>query len=668
MIVNLLSALINGVQRHVDLSVNTLQVGALKTGTNTLTDVILGNLISLQNGSEVGATLHKHDTIYTRTTALASAAGGTSGSTLIGDDASYSNFTPAAATVKGALSGIDTALASSTAASALDGTFRIKNTADNTKQIAFDASPITTSTTRTITMANANVDLNDVNNAILKNGSRAFTANQPMATFKFTGLGAGTTTGDSVRYEQVILTSGVNPWTGNQDLGGNKITGSADPTSAQDLATKAYIDAVALGLSPKKAVLCASTANLTLSGEQTIDGQLTSTSRVLVKDQTLPANNGIYITAAGAWTRSTDFDSVSPIDEINGAWVPVQFGTVNAGRVYVQYGTVVTVGTDPINFEFYNPIASLIGGDMITVSGSTISVDLATVSGLESTNPGVSAGQLRIKLEASNPSLKFTGSNELAIKFDPAGAILASASGTAVQVDNSSIEINTNALRIKALGVTLGMLAANSVDENKIVSTSFSASGAITGGSGTKIAAQVDGSTLEISTNQIRQKDAGTTAAKLNTNVADQTTITGGAGSALAVAQSPKFATSEVAGQSFAATTVFAVRYAKAADAGFVAGRVYKADYDTTSADNFYAIGLVFPAGAVSTGGAITVVEQGLINVTAHGFTVGQPIYLSAAGALTSTAPSTSLQAVVKVGMAKDANNIYVKIDIMGVN
>ena len=254
--------------------------------------------------------------------------------------------------------------------------------------------------------------------------------------------------------------------------------------------------------------------------------------------------------------------------------------------------------------------------------------------------------------------MQFTGSNELAAKLNAAGAIISGASGLSVQVDNSTIEINANTLRVKDLGITLAKLAANSVDENKIVSTTYSATGAISGGSGTKVSVNTDDVSIEKSSNALRIK----------TTAYDQSTIVGGSGSAASVAQAPKLATSEIAGEAFAATTLWAVRYAKAADSGFVAGRVYKADYDASSADNFYAIGLAYPAGSVSAAGAIAVVEAGEITVTGHGFTVGQPLYLSASGAVTATAPSTVNQAVVKLGMVKDANTIRVQIQVMGVN
>lgn len=81
------------------------------------------------------------------------------------------------------------------------------------------------------------------------------------------------------------------------------------------------VNQISDGLAPVSALAylypvdCASTANLTLSGEQTIDGVLTSASRVLVKDQTDPIENGIYTTDAGAWARTADLadgDSIVP--------------------------------------------------------------------------------------------------------------------------------------------------------------------------------------------------------------------------------------------------------------------------------------------------------------------------------------------------------------------
>ena len=84
----------------------------------------------------------------------------------------------------------------------------------------------------------------------------------------------------------------------------------------------------------------ATTAAITLSGEQTIDGVTTSADRVLVKNQTSSVDNGIYISDTGAWSRSTDFDGPNDVVEgtlikVNGGSTTVGFWTAwaNAGRV-----------------------------------------------------------------------------------------------------------------------------------------------------------------------------------------------------------------------------------------------------------------------------------------------------------------------------------------------
>lgn len=116
--------------------------------------------------------------------------------------------------------------------------------------------------------------------------------------------------------------------------------------------------------------------NLTLSGTQTIDGvALVAGDRILAKNQTTSANNGIYVVAAGAWTRATDADTSG---ELAGAIVRVQQGTTNGGRRY----TTSFKGTDTLGTTAMSWQAVLDGFNAILVSfsGTTDSAGFLTVS------------------------------------------------------------------------------------------------------------------------------------------------------------------------------------------------------------------------------------------------------------------------------------------------
>lgn len=84
----------------------------------------------------------------------------------------------------------------------------------------------------------------------------------------------------------------------------------------------------------------ATTANITLSGLQTIDAVvLAASDRVLVKNQTTTSQNGIWEAATGAWVRAPDFDGVA--DVVTGTLFVINEGTANAGYAF----RVATTGT-----------------------------------------------------------------------------------------------------------------------------------------------------------------------------------------------------------------------------------------------------------------------------------------------------------------------------------
>ena len=99
----------------------------------------------------------------------------------------------------------------------------------------------------------------------------------------------------------------------------------------------------------KKSVVVATTANITLSGTQTIDGVAVVTGdRVLVKDQTTVSQNGIYTVAAGAWARTSDADTAA---EIAGGMTVVDSGTANGGATWAtSFKTTDALGTTAMSW------------------------------------------------------------------------------------------------------------------------------------------------------------------------------------------------------------------------------------------------------------------------------------------------------------------------------
>jgi hypothetical protein len=161
--------------------------------------------------------------------------------------------------------------------------------------------------------------------------------------------------------------------TADVSFNSRKITALADPTAAQDAATKNYVDTLSQGLDPKQSVRAATTANITLSGAQTIDGiALIAGDRALVKDQTTTANNGIYVVAAGAWTRATDMDTWF---EVPSSYVFVESGTVNADSGWVCTSDPGgTLGTTAVTWAQFTGGGAVSAGAGLTKTGSTLDV------------------------------------------------------------------------------------------------------------------------------------------------------------------------------------------------------------------------------------------------------------------------------------------------------
>jgi hypothetical protein len=183
------------------------------------------------------------------------------------------------------------------------------------------------------------------------------------------------------------------------------VTLSGTVTNATDATTKEYVDSVAAGLSWKQAVVVATTVadgniNLATGGLLTLDTNYTVSAgqRVLVKNQTNSAQNGIYIASAGAWTRSTDMDSITPINEINGAAVFIENGLTQADTAWVQTANVTTLGTDPLVWSQFSGQGTYLAGNGLTLSGNTFSLTspVSIANGGTALSTAPSNGQLLI--------------------------------------------------------------------------------------------------------------------------------------------------------------------------------------------------------------------------------------------------------------------------------
>ena len=156
---------------------------------------------------------------------------------------------------------------------------------------------------------------------------------------------------------QVIRINLIVSSTGNIEL-------KIDPSVV--LATREYVDTSVIEAMAKMdfkySVLLATTANITLSGLQTIDGGLTpADARVLVKNQLAAKENGLYVSSAGAWKRAQDADT--SIEVTPGLFVSVETGTVNGDSVWqLVTDAPIVLGTTALTFEVVAGRTGIVAG------------------------------------------------------------------------------------------------------------------------------------------------------------------------------------------------------------------------------------------------------------------------------------------------------------------
>lgn len=261
------------------------------------------------------------------------------------------------------------------------------------------------------TDANGNVTITISSATAIASGS--------MSASDFAKLAAST----SLNTASAIVQRDSNGDFAARNITANQVTGLASPVSATDAVNKSYVDNIAQGLTTKAPCLVISLSNITLSGTQTIDGiALVAGNRVLVAGQTTASQNGIYVVAAGAWSRSADMATGS---SAAGAFTFIEEGTINAdtGWVCSTDPPSDVVGTNPLTFVQFSSAGVILAGNGLQKIGNTVSV-----------------------LPADNSIQTAPGGTS--VKQDPAGAIVTGASGQKVQID-TTLQIVANTLGVK---------------------------------------------------------------------------------------------------------------------------------------------------------------------------------------------------------------------------
>ena len=270
---------------------------------------------------------------------------------------------------------------------------------------------------------------------------------------------------------------------------------TTSPVNSTDIVNKYYVDSVAQGLNPKASCQVATTANITLSNLQAIDGYTTLASdRVLVKNQTTSSQNGIYLASASAWTRATDMDVWA---EVAGAYtVILNGGQADTGWV-CNASTTGTIGTTAMPWVQFSGSATYYAGTGLTLASNTFSI---TNTGVTAASYGSASQTLTATVNAQG-QLTSLAATSIAIANTQVSGL-----GTMSTQSASSVSITGGAID----GTTLGATTASTVRGTTITATT-QFTGAGTGLTGTATSLNIGGNAATATT-----ASATTTAVTFN--------------------------------------------------------------------------------------------------------------------------------------------------------
>ena len=327
-------------------------------------------------------------------------AGGVANSNLVNSSLTIGSTSIALGATTASLAGL-TSVAATTFTGALTGNASTSTTLQTARSIAISG-PIT----GTATSFNGSSDIT-IPVTALDVGHANVTGTLPV-TRGGTGVATSTGTGSVVLSASPALTGTPTAPTAAAGTNTTQIATTAFVTSA--------VDAARTGLDVKDSVRAATTANITLSNTQTVDGvALAVGDRVLVKDQATASENGIYIVASGAWTRAADFDTTTEVTA--GAFTFVESGTVNADSGWVvSTDGAITIGTTAIAFAQFSGAGQITAGNGLTKTGNTLNVGAGTGLTVNADDIALTGQALALHNLASNGIIARTAAGTVAAR------------------------------------------------------------------------------------------------------------------------------------------------------------------------------------------------------------------------------------------------------------
>ena len=342
---------------------------------------------------------------------------------------------------------------------------------------------------------------------------------------------------------------------------------SVDPTGATHLATKQYVDNLATGLDFKYSVRAATTANITLSGTQTIDGvAVIAGDRILVKNQSTGSENGIYVADAGAWSRSTDADNSVAGEVTAGLYCFVEEGTAASDTGWVlTTDNPIILGTTALTFVQFTGLGQITAGNGLTKVGSTISAITANsaqivvgVSGIDLATAGTAGTYSSVTTDAYG---RVTAGSNIGVTGDVSGTVASGALTLTLATVNSNtgsfgstsvvpvITVNGKGLvtAVSTATITPSSISAVAKTGDTMSGTLILAAGTtsvaplkfqagVLQSSATANTVEWDGSLLYITTNAVARKTIAYTDSTITGNAANVTGIVavanGGTGAA----------------------------------------------------------------------------------------------------------------------------------------